>query len=75
MKSKPVPSGAKPGVKSVKKAGKGLIVKVSKGPMKVYSRSKLVGKFPEIKHVAAPTGGQKLDAEDRRKLLLAMRLV
>ena len=39
-----------------------------------FTRLKLVGKFPEIQHLPAPSAQRQLDDEKRRQLLSAMVL-
>lgn len=41
---------------------------------KVFTRAKLVGKFPDIRHLPAPTTAHQIRADDRRRLLSAMAL-
>lgn len=45
-----------------------------KGRGRVYTRAKLVGKFPGIKHRPAPAAERRLSDEDRRLLIAAMAL-
>lgn len=40
----------------------------------VFRRAQLVGKFPHIRHLAAPKAVRRLDSEERGRILAAMLL-
>jgi hypothetical protein len=40
----------------------------------VFRRAELVGKFPQVKHLAAPKAARRLDVEERRQILASMLL-
>ncbi|CAM4066907.1 hypothetical protein [Roseateles saccharophilus] len=56
-------------------AGKAKAAAVKVTRHKPLSRARLVGKFPEIRHLPAPTAPHQIKDDDRRKLLSAMALV
>lgn len=40
----------------------------------IFKRADLVGKFPQVKHLAAPKGARRLDCEERKQILASMLL-
>lgn len=40
----------------------------------VFRRAELVGKFPQVKHLAAPKAARRLDVEERNQILASMLL-